>query len=124
MKRKLAILLTVAMGIASLAACGGDGDKTSGGEADKGQTSTSGGNEEATKDGKKVYAFSLFDDWDGDYMAVASKYAFLYGYDEGKAGFVFPSPDATSYSEISDENGVYHNSLKMLFDAKLYIKLT
>ncbi len=70
-----------------------------------------------TEDGKKVYAFSLFDDWDGDYMAVASKYAFLYGYDEGKAGFVFPSPDATSYSEISDVNGVYHASLKMLFDA-------
>lgn len=70
-----------------------------------------------TEDGKKVYAFSLFDDWDGDYMAVASKYAFLYGYDEGKAGFVFPSADATSYSEIADDNGVYHNSLRMLFDA-------
>lgn len=70
-----------------------------------------------TEDGKNVYAFSLFDDWDGDYMAVASKFAFLYGYDEGKAGFVFPSPDATSYSEISDDNGVYHSSLKMLFDA-------
>lgn len=70
-----------------------------------------------TEDGKNVYAFSLFDDWDGDYMALASKYAFLYGYDEGKAGFVFPSPDATSYSEISDDNGVYHNALKMFFDA-------
>ncbi len=70
-----------------------------------------------TEDGKKVYAFSLFDDWDGDYMALASKYAFLYGYDEGKAGFVFPSPDATSYSEIAADNGVYYNSLKMLYEA-------
>jgi ABC-type sugar transport system, periplasmic component len=70
-----------------------------------------------TEDGKKVYAFSLFDDWDGDYMALASKYAFLYGYDEGKAGFLFPSADATSYSEIADDNGVYHSALKMLFDA-------
>lgn len=70
-----------------------------------------------TEDGKKVYAFSLFDDWDGDYMALASKYAFLYGYDEGKAGFVFPSPDATSYSEIAADNGVYYNALKMFFDA-------
>ncbi len=70
-----------------------------------------------TEDGKKVYAFSLFDDWDGDYMALASKYAFLYGYDEGKAGFLFPSPDATSYSEITDDNGVYYNALKMFFDA-------
>lgn len=70
-----------------------------------------------TEDGKKVYAFSLFDDWDGDYMAVASKYAFLYGYDEGKAGFLFPSPDATSYSAIDEDNGVYYNSIKMLFQA-------
>ncbi len=70
-----------------------------------------------TEDGKKVYAFSLFGDWDGDYMALASKYAFLYGYDEGKAGFLFPSPDATSYSEIADDNGVYHSALKMFFDA-------
>lgn len=70
-----------------------------------------------TEDGKKVYAFALFDDWDGDYMALASKYAFLYGYDEGKAGFCFPSPDASSYSAITDDNGVYYNALKMLFDA-------
>ncbi len=70
-----------------------------------------------TEDGKKVYAFSLFDDWDGDYMALASKYAFLYGYDEGKAGFLFPSPDATSYSKITDDDGVYYRALKMFYDA-------
>lgn len=50
-------------------------------------------------------------------MALASKYAFLYGYDEGKAGFLFPSPDATSYSEIAEDNGVYYNALKMFYDA-------
>ena len=73
MKRKLAILLTVAMGIASLAACGGDGDKTSGGEADKGQTSTSGGNEEATKDGKKEITFwhYMSEDKEGKYVMEA-----------------------------------------------------
>ena len=70
-----------------------------------------------TDDGKKVYAFSLFNDWDGDYMAVASKYAFLYGYDEGKAGFLFPSADATSYSEIAADDGVYYSSIKMFFEA-------
>lgn len=73
MKRKLAILLTVAMGIASLAACGGDGDKTSGGDADKGQTSTSGGNEEATKDGKKEITFwhYMSEDKEGKYVMEA-----------------------------------------------------
>ncbi|MDF2802012.1 MAG: transporter substrate-binding protein [Anaerocolumna sp.] len=70
-----------------------------------------------TEDGKKVYAFSLFDDWDGDYMTLASKYAFLYGYDEGKAGLIFPNPDATSYSEVVADDGVYFKALQMLFDA-------
>ena len=73
MKRKIAILLTVAMGIASLAACGGDGDKTSGGESDKGQASTSGGNEEATKDGKKEITFwhYMSEDKEGKYVMEA-----------------------------------------------------
>ncbi|HIU77046.1 MAG TPA: ABC transporter substrate-binding protein [Candidatus Pelethocola excrementipullorum] len=73
MKRKIAILLTVAMGIASLAACGGDGDKTSGGESDKGQASTSGGNEEATRDGKKEITFwhYMSEDKEGKYVMEA-----------------------------------------------------
>lgn len=68
--------------------------------------------------GEPVYAFSLFGDWDGSYMALAGKYAYLYGYEEGKAaGFLFPNADASSYSSVVDDNGVYKEALQMFFDA-------
>lgn len=71
-----------------------------------------------TDDGKPVYAFSLFGDWDGTYMALAGKYAYLYGYEEGKAaGVLFPNADASDYSEIVADDGVYHRALQMFFDA-------
>ena len=67
--------------------------------------------------GKKTYAFSLFGDWDGGYMTLASKFAFMYGYEEGKTGFCFVNADATSYQHVAEDNGVYYNALKLLYDA-------
>lgn len=69
------------------------------------------------ENGKKTYAFSLFSDWDGSYMTLASKFAFMYGYEEGKTSFCFVNPDATSYQHVAQEDGVYYNALKLLYDA-------
>lgn len=70
-----------------------------------------------TEDGNKIYPFSLFGDWDGDYMMYASKFLFMYGYDEGKVGFCFPNALATEYTHVAEDNGPYYNALKMLYDA-------
>lgn len=69
-----------------------------------------------TEDGNPVYGFSLFGDWDGDYMTYACKFAFMYGYGEG-VNFAFPNADASSFTHPAEDNGVYYKALKMLFDA-------
>lgn len=71
MKRKLAILLAVSMGIVSLAACGG-GDNTSNVESDKSQVS-SGGNDMETKEGRKEITFwhYMSEDKEGKYVMEA-----------------------------------------------------
>lgn len=70
-----------------------------------------------TQEGKRVYAFSLFKDWDGNYMAYASKFAFLHGYVEGVCGMLFPNADATRYTEVTADDGVYLKALRILFEA-------
>lgn len=70
-----------------------------------------------TEDGKKVYGFSLFGDWDGSYMSNASKFAFLYGYNENVAGYCFPNADCSSYTHVAEDGGVYYQALELLFKA-------
>jgi len=65
--------------------------------------------------GKKVYAFSLFKDWDGDIMQNAGSLTGLYGYDP--LGFCMMKDDGTDYQKVIDSNGKYVQSLKFLFDA-------
>lgn len=65
--------------------------------------------------GKKTYAISLFKDWDGNMMTCAKNYASYYGYQE--QGFTMMSADGSDIQDITDENGVYVQALKFLFDA-------
>lgn len=68
-----------------------------------------------TKDGKKVYSFSLFSDWDGNYMSNAVQLAQLYGYDT--VGYVLAKYDGTEYQDILDNDSEYLRALKFYFDA-------
>jgi len=65
--------------------------------------------------GKKVYAFSLFGDWDGNMMGAAKQLAALYGYDE--LGFVLAKADGSDYQSIIDSDSQYVRALKFYFEA-------
>ena len=65
--------------------------------------------------GGKVYAMSLFADWDGNYMNNAKQPCCYYGYDE--MGFVLAKADGTDYQSILDPDGLYVRVLKWFFDA-------
>ncbi len=71
--------------------------------------------EPTTETGKKVYALSMFSDWDGNMMMYAKQPITMYGYDE--VGYVMASADGSDFQGILDENGYYLNSLQFFFDA-------
>ena len=68
-----------------------------------------------TDNGKKVYAFSLFSDWDGNMMNAGKQMSCFYGYDE--LGFVLAKADGSDYQSILDDDSEYIRSLKIYFDA-------
>lgn len=67
-----------------------------------------------TDSGKKVYALSLFKDWDGNMMNNAKQPACFYGFDEQY--FTLLAPDG-SVQTIIDDDSLYVRSLKFFFDA-------
>lgn len=71
--------------------------------------------EPTTADGKKVYGFSLFKDWDGNMMMMGKQPATLYGYDE--IGFVLEKADGSDTQSILDTDSGYIRSLKFYFEA-------
>ena len=68
-----------------------------------------------TESGKKVYAFSLFSDWDGNMMNMAKQLGALYGYDE--LGFVLAKADGSDYQSIIDSDSQYVRALKFYYEA-------
>ncbi len=71
--------------------------------------------EPTTEDGKKVYGFSLFKDWDGNMMMMGKQPATLYGYDE--IGFAFEKADGSGIQSILDSDSGYIRSLRFYFEA-------
>ncbi len=65
--------------------------------------------------GKKVYALSMFKDWDGNMMNNAKQPTCFYGYDE--LGFVLAKADGSDYQSILDPNGEYMRTLKFYYQA-------
>lgn len=65
--------------------------------------------------GKKVYALSLFKDWDGNMMNNAKQPTCLYGYDE--IGFVLVKADGSDYQSIMDDDSMYVRVLKLFYNA-------
>ncbi|AXK46784.1 ABC transporter substrate-binding protein [Brachybacterium saurashtrense] len=65
--------------------------------------------------GGRVYALSLFNDWDGNYMNNAKQPCCYYGYDE--VGFVLAKADGSDYQSILDSDSLYVRVLQWFFDA-------
>lgn len=63
----------------------------------------------------KIYAISLFKDWDDNLMNNAKQFACFYGYDE--ISFVLAKADGSDYSSIIDTNSIYTQVLKFLYEA-------
>lgn len=65
--------------------------------------------------GKKVYALSLFKDWDGNMMTNAKQPTCYYGYDE--MGFVLAKADGSDYQSIVDSGSQYVRALRFFAKA-------
>lgn len=70
----------------------------------------------ASDSGKKVYALSLFKDWDGDMMQNAAALTALYGY-EANQGFALLNSDTNEIQSIIDDDSAYVRGLRFLFQA-------
>lgn len=71
--------------------------------------------EPTTTNGKKVYGFSMFSDWDGDYLANGIQLAQLYGY--SSMGYVLSRANTEDYQSIIAENSLYMRALKLYYNA-------
>lgn len=69
-----------------------------------------------TADGKKVYAFSLFKDWDVEYMSLAANMVKSYGYID-TTDSVFTSADLSELQHLADKDGIYYRMLHLYFEA-------
>lgn len=73
-------------------------------------------NHPETADGKKVYAFSLFKDWDVEYMSLAANMVKSYGYID-TTDSVFTSADLEELQYLTEKDGIYYRMLHLYFDA-------
>jgi len=69
-----------------------------------------------TEDGKKIYAFSLFKDWDVEYMSLAANMVRSYGYID-TTDSVFTSADLSKIQRIMEDNSIYYRMLHLYFEA-------
>lgn len=61
--------------------------------------------------GKKVYAFSLFKDWDANEMNNALQFASFFGYQQ--VGFVLSKADGSDNQSVLDRSGQYVQALRL-----------
>ncbi|CAK4845610.1 unnamed protein product [Aphanomyces euteiches] len=79
------------------------------------------GLEPKSDSGRPTYGFSLWSDWDGDFMTLAKVTAQFYGYEEGD-GFnpgdlILTSATGNQSQGMLDENSYYMQGLKFYYDA-------
>ena len=73
-------------------------------------------NHPETAEGKKVYAFSLFKDWDVEYMSLAANMVKSYGYID-TTDSVFTSADLEELQYLAEKDGIYYRMLHLYFEA-------
>lgn len=64
------------------------------------------------ENGDKVYAFSLFKDWDGDSVRAAREMMYLYGYGPA-TGYYWMKNDGSEVVNILDDGSMYYDMLKL-----------
>jgi putative aldouronate transport system substrate-binding protein len=71
--------------------------------------------------GRPTYGFSMWADWDGNYMTLGKQFGTMYGYDIGdgfnQGGLLEIASHENKYQGILDENSYYLRSLKLYHDA-------
>ena len=72
--------------------------------------------EPTTPDGKKVYGFSLWPDWDGDSTLMSVAYTGFYGVETWDAYAEYDSVTGKTVNQLSDES-MYKKALAFLFRA-------
>ena len=65
--------------------------------------------------GEKVYAISLFSDWDRNMMTLARNITCMYGYDE--SGITLLKNDGSDIQNPASEDSVYRTALEFLYKA-------
>ncbi len=73
--------------------------------------------EPKTADGKPVYAFSFWKDWDGSHMMNAKQFACTYGFNDDTGGLVLVHGSRDEYQDLLQTDGYYLRTLKMYFQA-------
>jgi len=73
-------------------------------------------NHPETAEGKKVYAFSLFKDWDVEYMSLAANMVKSYGYID-TTDSVFTSADLEELQYLAEKDSIYYRMLHLYFEA-------
>jgi putative aldouronate transport system substrate-binding protein len=73
--------------------------------------------EPKTAEGKSVYAFSFWKDWDGSHMMNAKQFACMHGYNDDTGGVVLINYAEPKYQDLLQEDGYYLRTLKLYFDA-------
>jgi putative aldouronate transport system substrate-binding protein len=73
--------------------------------------------EPKTADGKPVYGFSFWKDWDGSHMMNAKQFACMNGFNDDTAGLVLVHASRDEYQDILQPDGYYLRALKMFFKA-------
>ncbi|MBT2499701.1 ABC transporter substrate-binding protein [Agromyces sp. ISL-38] len=71
--------------------------------------------EPTAPNGAKVYALSLFKDWDGSGIVTAKQPPAFYGYEE--MGFAVAKPDGSDYHALLDDDSEYLRTLKFYHEA-------
>ncbi|MGM7668923.1 ABC transporter substrate-binding protein [Microbacterium sp. A93] len=71
--------------------------------------------EPTAPNGQKVYALSLFKDWDGNMMNNVKQPITYYGYDE--LGFALAMADGSDYQGLLDDDGMYKRVLEFFYEA-------
>lgn len=73
-------------------------------------------NHPLTADGKKVYGFSLFDDWDVEHMSLAAHMTKSYGYSVTTQS-ILTSGDYSRTQKLTDDDSAYYRVLRLYFEA-------
>lgn len=73
-------------------------------------------NHPQTQDGKKVYGFSLFDDWDVEHMSLAAHMVKSYGYAVATQS-ILTTGDYSKSQRLMEKDSAYYQVLKLYFEA-------